>query len=141
MAGKRSVLAVVAVGTVVIIGFLAFRGTRDDSPVITGAGQTASTGPAVVPAVPIGQPANGAAADPTLVSAGHPTPDGPRPGQIAAIEGGSVVLLDSADGHRLRTLATHPEATTGGFPYLEGVSLSPDPGQGFYPLAGDCVPA
>jgi WD40-like Beta Propeller Repeat len=135
MAAKRPVLVVAAVGTVVALGVLAFRGGGDDSPVITRAGAPPPAGPAAVPA-----PAT-AAAEPALVSADHPTPDAPRPAQIAAIEGGSVVVLDPADGHRLRTLATHPEATTGGFPYLEGVSQSPDHSQVFYALAGDCGPA
>jgi hypothetical protein len=48
------------------------------------------------------------------------------------------VMLDGRDGHTLRTLATHTEATTGGFPYLEGVSLAPDRRTVFYALAGDC---
>ena len=139
MAAMRPVLAVLAAGTVVIIGFLALRSTGSDSPVITRAGGAPAV-PATVPAVPMGDGQAGAAADPTLVSAGHPTPEGPRPGQIAAIEGGSVVVLDSADGHTVRTLATHPEATSGGFPYLEGVSLAPDRSQVFYALAGDCGP-
>jgi Tol biopolymer transport system component len=76
-----------------------------------------------------------------LVSAGRPAPDGPRPDEIAAIAGGTVALLDGRDGHTRRTLATHPEAATGGFPYLEGVSLTPDRHQVFYALAGDCGPA
>ena len=50
----------------------------------------------------------------------------PRPATIAAIVGGSVVLLDGRDGRTVRTLATHDEAATGGFPFLEGVALSPD---------------
>ena len=40
-------------------------------------------------------------------------------------------MLDGRDGHTVRTLATHPEATTGGFPYLQGVTLSPDRSSGF----------
>ena len=131
MAAKRPVLAVAAAATVVAIGFLAFRGTRPDSPVITRAGGRS-------PAVPVAGGAGDAGADPTLVSAGRPSPDGPRPSEIAAIVGGTVALLDGRDGHRLRTLATHTEATTGGFPYLEGVSLTPDRSQVFYALAGDC---
>jgi hypothetical protein len=139
MAAKRPVLAVAVAGTVVIIGVLAFRGTRSDR-VVTQAGGRAPAVPATVPAVPLGG-GNRGTVDPTLVSAGHPAPDGPRPNDIAAIEGGSVVLLDARDGHTLRTLATHPEATTGGFPYLEGLSISPDHKQVFYALAGDCGPA
>ena len=139
MAAKRPLLAVAAAGTLVLIGVLVVRGgSGSDSPVITGAGVAAPTVPATGPAVPIADAPHGA--DPTLVSADHPAPDGPRPGHIAAIEGGSVVLLDSADGHTLRTLATHPEATTGGFPYLEGLALSPDRSAVFYALAGDCGP-
>jgi hypothetical protein len=113
---------------------VAFRGTGSDGPVITRAGGRA-------PAAPPTAPAAGGGADPTLVSAGRPAPDGPRPAEIAAIAGGTVALLDGRDGHTLRTLATHPEAATGGFPYLEGVSLSPDRHQVFYALAGDCGPA
>jgi len=136
MAAKRPVLAVAVVATLVAIGVFAFRGTRSDSPVVAGAGGKA-------PAAPL---ADGAGTDDlnvdqTLVSAGRPAPDGPRPNDIAAIQGGSVVLLDAKDGHTLRTLATHPEATTGGFPYLQGVSLSTDRSQVFYSLAGDCGPA
>ena len=139
MAAKRPLLVVAAAGTVVALGFLALRPGDSDDPVITRAGGPAPPVPAAVPAVPIGgESGNGAGADPTLVSAGHPTPDAPRPAQVAAIQGGSVVVLDSADGHRLRTLATHPEATTGGFPYLEGLSLSPDRRRVFYALSGDC---
>jgi len=134
MAAKRSVVGVAAVGTVVIIGLLALRGTGSDGRVITRAG---GRSPAVLPTAPVG----GGTVDPTLVSTGRPGPDAPRPGEIAATEGGSVVLLDAGDGHTLRTLATHPEATTGGFPYLEGVSISPDHKQVFYALAGDCGPA
>jgi hypothetical protein len=50
-------------------------------------------------------------------------------------------VLDGKDGHTLRTLATHEEATTGGFPYLEGVTLAPDRSAVYYALAGDCGPA
>jgi len=141
MAAKRPVLAVAVAGTVVIIGVFVLRSNRSDNPVVTRAGGPGPAVPATVPAAPIGPAQGGAAADPTLVSAGHPTPDAPRPAQIAAIEGGLVVLLDSADGHRQRTLATHPEAATGGFPYLEGVSLTPDRSTVFYARAGDCGPA
>jgi hypothetical protein len=132
MAAKRPVLAVAAAATVVIIGFLALRGTGSDRPVVTQAGGGSPT----VPAVPA--PGVGDRADPTLVSTGRPSPDGPRPAEIAAIVGGTVVMLDGRDGHTLRTLATHTEATTGGFPYLEGVSLAPDRRTVFYALAGDC---
>ena len=52
-------------------------------------------------------PGPDAGADTTLVSAGRPAPDGPRPNEIAAIAGGTVQLLDGRDGHSLRTLATH----------------------------------
>jgi hypothetical protein len=47
-------------------------------------------------------------------------------------------MLDGKDGRTVRTLATHTEATTGGFPYLQAVALSPDRGEVFYSLAGDC---
>jgi hypothetical protein len=130
MAAKRSVLAVAAAATVVSIGFLAFMGSRPDGPVVTQAGES--------PTVPAG---DGGGVDPTLVSAGRPTPDAPRPRELAAIVGGSVVVLDGRDGHTLRTLASHEEATTGGFPYLEGVTLAPDRSQVFYALAGDCGPS
>jgi WD40 repeat protein len=131
MAARRPVLAVAVAATVVAIGVLAFRGTRPDSPVVTRAAGTS-------PSVPVPGGAGDGSVDPTLVSAGRPAPDGPRPNEIAAIVGGSVVLLDGRDGHTLRTLATHTEATTGGFPYLEGVALTPDRKQVFYALAGDC---
>src|SRR5204862_567801 len=106
------------------------RRTRSDNPLGPRAGGRS-------PAAPVGGEGD-RRADPTLVSAGHPSPDGPRPKQVAAIIGGTVVLLDGRDGHTLRTLATHTEAATGGFPYLEGVSLTPDRSQVFYALAGDC---
>ena len=136
MAAKRPVLAVAVAATLVAIGVLVFRGTRSDGPVVAGAGGKS-------PAAPLtgDQADDNLDVDPTLVSAGRPSPDGPRPNEIAAIEGGSVVLLDARDGHTVRTLATHTEATTGGFPYLQGVSLSPDRSQVFYSLAGDCGPA
>ena len=131
MAAKRPVLAVAVAATVVIIGVFALRGTGSDHPVVTRAGGTS-------PAAPVPTGADDGRADPTLVSTGRPSPNGPRPAEIAAIVGGSVVMLDGRDGHTLRTLATHTEATTGGFPYLEGVSLSPDRKTVFYALAGDC---
>src|SRR5581483_5573503 len=111
-----------------------------DSPVITRAGAPAPAVPPTVPAAPIAAAPGAGGVDPALVSADRPSPDAPRPAQIAAIKGGSVVLLDSADGHTVRTLATHPEATTGGFPYLEGLSRTPDRSAVFYALAGDCGP-
>ena len=131
MAAKRPVLAVAVAATVVTIGVLAFRGNRPDNPVVTRAGGG-------TPPVPAAGGGGDGSADTTLVSAGRPSPDGPRPKEIAAIMGGNVVLLDGRDGRTLRTLATHPEATTGGFPYLEGVSLAPDRSNVFYALAGDC---
>ncbi len=136
MAAKRPVLAVAVATTVVAIGFLAFQGTRSGSPVISTSGKS--------PAVP-GAADNGAGipgdTDRTLVSTGRPSPNGPRPSEIAAISGGSIVMLDARDGHTLRTLATHTEATTGGFPYLQGVSLTPDRSDVFYSLVGDCAAA
>src|SRR5207237_2180873 len=114
MAAKRPVLAVAVAATVVTIGVLAFRGNRADNPVVTRAGGG-------TPALPAAGGGGDGSADTTLVSAGRPSPDGPRPKEIAAIMGGNVVLLDGRDGRTLRTLATHPEATTGGFPYLEGI--------------------
>ena len=134
MAAKRPVLAVAVAATVVTIGVLALRGNRPDNPVVTRAGGG-------TPPVPAAGGGGDGSADTTLVSAGRPSPDGPRPKEIAAIMGGNVVLLDGRDGRTLRTLATHPEATTGGFPYLQAVSLSPDRSQVFYSLAGDCGPA
>jgi Tol biopolymer transport system component len=132
MAAKRPLVGVAVAATVVSIGFLTLRGSGPVHRVETRAG-----GPS--PAAP---PATGpGAVDPTLVSTGRPSPTAPRPADIAAVVGGSVVLLDAADGHTVRTLATHAEAATGGFPYLEGVSLSPDRTAVFYSLAGDCGPA
>jgi hypothetical protein len=134
MAAKRPVLAVAVAATVATIGILAFRSTRSDNPVVARAGGGS-------PSVPVAGDDGDGSVDSTLVSAGRPAPDGPRPTEIAAIVGGSVVMLDARDGHTLRTLATHTEATTGGFPYLEGVSLAPDHKQVFYALAGDCGPS
>lgn len=143
MAAKRPVLAVAVATTVVAIGFLAFQGTRPDRPVVTRA---EGRSPAVSPdgrgeGAAIDDENGENSVDSTLVSAGRPSSDGPRPGEIAAIVGDSVVLLDGRDGHSVRTLAAHPEAATGGFPYLEGVALSPDRHSVFYALAGDCGPA
>ena len=136
MAAKRPVLVVAVAAILVAIGIFAFRGTRSSSPVVAGAGGKSSAAPLA------GDAGNGNLdADPTLVSAGRPAPDGPRPKDIAAIEGGTVVLLDAKDGRTLRTLATHPEATTGGFTYLQGVSITPDRSQVFYSLSGDCGPS
>ena len=134
MAAKRPVLAVAVVGTLVIIGVLAFRGSGS-GPVVQAGGKSAA-----VPSTGAGD-GDGDGVDSTLASAGRPAANGPRPAEIAAIVDGSVVLLDGRDGHTLRTLATHPEAATGGFPYLQAVSLSPDRSQVFYSLAGDCGPA
>jgi hypothetical protein len=133
MAAKRPVLAVTVAATLVVIGFLAFRGSGSDNPVVTQAGGKS-------PAVPPTGAGDGGV-NPTLTSAGRPAADSPRPAEIAAIVDGSVVLLDGRDGHTLRTLATHPEATTGGFPYLQAVALTPDHSQVFYSLVGDCGPA
>ena len=133
MAAKRPVLAVAVAATLMAIGFLAFRGPGDDRPLVTQAG---GRSPVVPPT-----PAPGDEVSTTLASAGRPAANAPRPADIAAIAGGSVVLLDGRDGHTLRTLATHPEATTGGFPYLQGVALSPDRSQVYYSLVGDCGPA
>jgi WD40 repeat protein len=132
MAAKRPVLAVAVAGTIVIIGVLAFLGSGPGNPVVTQAGGKA-------PAVPPTGAGDGV--NTALASAGRPGADAPRPADIAAIVGGSVALLDGRDGHTLRTLGTHPEATTGGFPYLQAVSLSPDRSQVFYSLVGDCGPA
>lgn len=136
MAAKRPVLAVAVATSVGIIGFLAFQGTRPESPVVTAEGRSPA---APVPGGDDGTPDE--SADPTLVSADRPSPDAPRPKEIAAIVDGSVVVLDGKDGRTLRTLATHDEATTGGFPFLEGVSLAPDRSSVYYALAGDCGPA
>ncbi len=134
MAAKRPLVALVVATTLVSIGFLTFRGSGPGRRVEARAG-----GPS--PAAPLPTGLGDGSADPTLVSTGRPSPKAPRPAEIAAIVGGSVVLLDGGDGHTVRTLATHTEATTGGFPYLEGVSLSPDRRTVFYALAGDCGPA
>src|SRR5437764_6209812 len=117
MAAKRPVLAVAVAATVVVIGVFALRGTGSDHPVVTRAGGRS-------PAAPVPTGVDDGRADPTLVSTVRPSPNGPRPAEIAAIIGGSVLMLDGRDGHTIRTLATHTEATTGGFPYLEGLSLS-----------------
>jgi hypothetical protein len=144
MAAKRPVLAVAVATTVVAIGFLAFQGTRPDRPVVTRA---EGRSPVVPDAGGDGDAIDGNGlggedtVDQTLVSAGRPSPDAPRPSTIAAIVGGSVVLLDGRDGRTVRTLATHDEADTGGFPFLEGVAFSPDRRSVFYALAGDCGPA
>jgi len=130
MAAKRPLVALAVAATVVSIGFLTLGGSGPGRRVETRAG-----GP------PAAAPLPDAQADPTLVSTGRPSLVAARPAEIAAIVGGSVVLLDSADGRTIRTLATHAEAATGGFPYLEGVSLSPDRKTVFYALAGDCGPA
>jgi hypothetical protein len=137
MAAKRPVLAVAVAGSVVAIGFLAFQGTRPESPVITRAEGRSP----VAPVAGIDAGVGAETADPTPVSADRPSPDGPRPKEVAAIVDGSVVVLDGKDGRTLRTLATHGEATTGGFPYLEGVTLAPDRSSVYYALAGDCGPA
>ena len=134
MAAMRPVLAIAVAGTVAVIGVLALRSPRSDSPVVAGSPLAV---PVTVPAAPIGD-GSGGAADPTLVSVGHPSPDAARPSDIAAIVGGSIVMLDGRDGHTLRTLANHPEADSGGFPHLEGLSLTPDRSAVFYALAGDC---
>lgn len=140
MAAKRPVLAVAVAASVVAIGFLAFRGAGPESPVISTGGDT--------PAVPRGalggdQEPEGESGnvDRTLVSTGRPSPDSPRPGELAAISGGSVVMLDGKDGRTVRTLATHEEAATGGFPYLQGIALTPDRRDVFYSLTGDCAAA
>ncbi|MGH9009115.1 MAG: hypothetical protein ACRDYF_04620 [Acidimicrobiia bacterium] len=127
MAAKRPVLAVAVAATLVIIGVLAFQASGD-SPVVTQAGGKSPDAP----------PPGDDGVNTTLASAGRPAANAPRPAEIAAIVGGSVVMLDGRDGHTLRTLANHPEATTGGFPYLQGVTLTPDRSQVFYSLVGDC---
>lgn len=137
MAAKRPVLAVAVAGSVVAVGFLAFQGTRAESPVITRAEGRSP----VAPVRGIDAGAGAESADPTPVSADRPSPHGPRPREVAAIVDGSVVVLDGKDGRTLRTLATHSEATTGGFPYLEGLALAPDRSSVYYALAGDCGPA
>jgi len=139
MAAKRPVLAVAVATTVVAIGFLAFQGTRPDGPVVARAEGRSPVVPEAGGEGGVPEGENGV--DPTLVSAGRPSPDAPRPGAIAAIVGSSVVLLDGRDGHTVRTLATHAEAATGGFPYLEGVAFTPDRNSVFYALADDCGPA
>jgi hypothetical protein len=127
MAAKRPVVAVAVAASLVIIGVLAFQ--AGDNPVVTQAGGKS-------PAAPPSAADNGVAT--TLANAARPSAKAPRPVEIAAIVGGSVVMLDGRDGHTVRTLATHPEATTGGFPYLQGVSITPDRNQVFYSLVGDC---
>ena len=129
MAAKRPVLAVTVAAILVLIGVLALRGSGD-SPVVTQAGGKSPAAPGADDEVST-----------TLASAGRPPADAPRPADVAAIVDGSVVMLDGRDGHTLRTLANHPEATTGGFPYLQGVTLTPDRGEVFYSLVGDCAAA
>lgn len=123
MAAKRPVLAVAGATTLLALGFLVFQGSRSGSPVIS----TSGTQPAVPDTV-----------DPSLVSTGRPAPNGPRPAEIAAVSGGSIVMLDARDGHTVRTLANHTEASTGGFPYLQGISVTPDRSDVLYSLVGDC---
>ena len=127
MAAKRPLVAVAVAATLVFIGVLAFQ--AGDNPVVTQAGGKS-------PAAPPSAGDDGVAT--TLARAGRPSAKAPRPVEIAAIVGGSVVMLDGHDGDTLRTLANHPEATTGGFPYLQGVTLTPDRSQVYYSLAGDC---
>jgi len=137
MAAKRPVLAVAVAASVVAIGFLAFPGARPESPVISTGGDTPA-----MPGGALGDEGNAdTGVDRTLVSTGRPSPDSPRPGEIAAISGGSVMMLDGKRGSTVRTLATHEEAATGGFPYLQGVALTPDRREVFYALAGDCAAA
>jgi len=120
-------VAVAVAATLVIIGFLAFY--AGDNPVVTQAGGKS-------PAPPPSAADDGVST--TLARAGRPSGKEPRPVEIAAIVGGSVVMLDGRDGDTLRTLANHPEATTGGFPYLQGVTLTPDRSQVYYSMVGDC---
>ena len=127
MAAKRPLVAVAVAATLVFIGVLAFQ--AGDNPVVTQAGGKS-------PAAPPSAGDDGVAT--TLARAGRPSAKAPRPVEIAAIVGGSVVMLDGHDGDTLRTLANHPEATTGGFPYLQGVTLTPDRSQVYYSLVGDC---
>lgn len=124
---KRPVVAVAVAAILVFIGVLAFQ--AGDNPVVTQAGGK-------VPAAPPAVPDDGVAT--TLARAARPSVQAPRPVEIAAIAGGSVVMLDGHDGETLRILANHPEATTGGYPYLQGVALSPDRSQVYYSLVGDC---
>ena len=125
MAAKRPVVAVAVAATLVIIGVLAFQ--AGGSPVVQAGGKS--------PAAP---PSPNDEVSTTLARAGRPAANTPRPADIAAIVGGSVVMLDGRDGRTVRTLANHPEATTGGFPYLQGVTLSPDRREVYYSLVGDC---
>ena len=126
MAAKRPVVAVAVAATLVLIGVLAFQ--AGDGPVVTAGGRSPTAPP----------PAADDEVSTTLAHAERPSAKEPRPVEIAAIVGGSVVMLDGHDGDTLRTLANHPEATTGGYPYLQGVSLTPDRSQVYYSLAGDC---
>jgi len=136
MAARRPVLAVAVAATVAIIGVFAYRVSGSDSPVVTQAGGKAA---GVPPAG--GGDSNGDGVSTTLTRTGRTDADSARPAEIAAIADGSVVVLDGTGGNTLRTLATHPEATTGGFPYLQAISLSPDRSHVFYSLVGDCGPA
>ena len=126
MAAKRPLVAVAVAATLVLIGVLAFQ--AGDNPVVTQAGGRSPDAP----------PAADEGVSTTLARAGRPSAKEPRPVEIAAIVGGSVVMLDGHDGDTLRTLANHPEATTGGYPYLQGVALTPDRSQVYYSLVGDC---
>lgn len=125
MAAKRPVVVVAVSATLVLIGFLAFQAGGDR--VVTQAG---GRPPAAPPPADEGVT--------TTVETERPSIKEPRPIEIAAIVGGSVVMLDGHDGDTLRTLANHPEATTGGYPYLQGVTLTPDGSQVYYSLVGDC---
>jgi hypothetical protein len=127
MAAKRPVVAVAVAATLVIVGVLAFR--AGDDPVVTRAGGKSAAAP---PSAADDDVAT------TLAAAGRPSAKAPRPVEIAAIVGGSVVMLDGRDGVTMRTLANHPEATTGGFPFLQSVTLSPDRREVYYSLVGDC---
>ena len=127
MAAKRPLVAVAVAATLVIVGVLAFQ--AGDDPVVTRAGGKS-------PAAPPSAADDGVAT--TLAAAGRPSAKAPRPVEIAAIVGGSVVMLDGHDGDTLRNLANHPEATTGGYPYLQSVTLTPDRREAYYSLVGDC---
>jgi len=127
MAAKRPVVAVAVAATLVIVGVLAFR--AGDDPVVTRAGGKSAAAP---PSAADDDVAT------TLAAAGRPSAKAPRPVEIAAIVGGSVVMLDGRDGVTMRTLANHPEATTGGFPFLQSVTLTPDRREVYYSLVGDC---
>lgn len=115
---------VVVLGAVLVVGrAVSGSGSASETPIATHSpGAVASPGPTLPP---------GAGTEGTGGST-------VAPAEIVALSGGSVAVLDTATGRVVRRLATHPETAAGGFPYLQGLTLTPDHGHVYYALAGDC---